>query len=85
MSGAGAWIRYGEPLRPEELDFAAECRSFSIARVVSAIEAGRPLDGREAEVSGSGNHPALCWECAAQASPPMPAAEDDALLAREVA
>ena len=24
MSGAGAWIRYGDPLQPGQLDFAAE-------------------------------------------------------------
>lgn len=32
-------------------DFERECRAFSLARVVSAIEAGRALDGREAEVT----------------------------------
>lgn len=34
-----------------ESDFERECRAFSLSRVVAAAEAGRVLDGREAEVS----------------------------------
>lgn len=34
-----------------EIDFDRECRAFSLANTVAALESGKPLSGREGEVS----------------------------------
>ena len=56
MSGAGAWIRYGEPLRPEELDFAAEHYRAAILQPWE-LEAAAKLKRRRPEMT------VICYKC----------------------
>lgn len=56
MSGAGAWIRYGEPLRPEELDFAAEHYRAAILQPWE-LEAAAQLKHRRPEMT------VICYKC----------------------
>ncbi|QDY88880.1 hypothetical protein E7Y32_00540 [Arthrobacter sp. UKPF54-2] len=56
MSGVGAWIRYGDPITPEQLDFAAEHYRAAILQPWE-LDAARELKQRRPDMT------LLCYKC----------------------
>lgn len=56
MTGVGAWIRYGDPIRPEQIDFAAQHYRAAILQPWE-LEAARELKTRNPQMT------VLCYKC----------------------